>query len=81
MAIALSRNSGCKVAHWNACMPPAEVPITALRCGTPRTRVSNWYWASTTSRMEKRGNAFPRCPLPLEGEEETPFPNASTAIA
>jgi len=60
MAIALSRNCGCEVAHWNACMPPAEVPITALRCDTPSTRVSSWYWPSTTSRMEKRGNALPR---------------------
>src|ERR1039458_7375542 len=61
-------------------MPPIEMPMTACRCLRPRVSVARRYSALTMSRIVKAGNSGPGCEAEFEGDEETPSPNASTAM-
>ena len=72
--------SGYETIHWNVCMPPMEIPITAWTWDIPSARVSSSCSEFTMSRMLNSGNFMRGCNLLFDGEDELPSPSASTRM-
>ena len=79
IATTLCTVSECIAAHWRACIPPMEAPITQNSSFIPSTS-SNLYWDATISLSVNRGNWVPGCSGLLLVDEDQLLPRASVAM-